>query len=58
MPKEMLPIVDTPTIQYIVEEAKESGITDLVIVIGKGKRAIEDHFSPNYMLEANLKSKK
>ncbi|ETO40314.1 UTP--glucose-1-phosphate uridylyltransferase [Fructilactobacillus florum 8D] len=57
MPKEMLPIVDTPTIQYIVEEAKESGITDLVIVIGKGKRAIEDHFSPNYMLEANLKSK-
>ncbi|ANZ58457.1 UTP--glucose-1-phosphate uridylyltransferase [Fructilactobacillus lindneri] len=57
MPKEMLPIVDTPTIQYIVEEAKASGITDLVIVIGKGKRAIEDHFSPNYMLEENLKKK-
>ncbi|GAY72689.1 UTP-glucose-1-phosphate uridylyltransferase [Lentilactobacillus kosonis] len=43
LPKEMLPIVDTPTIQFIVEEAKKSGIKDIVIVIGKGKRSIEDH---------------
>jgi UTP--glucose-1-phosphate uridylyltransferase len=42
MPKEMLPIVDKPTIQYIVEEAIESGIEDIIIVTGKGKRAIED----------------
>lgn len=57
VPKEMLPIIDTPTIQYIVEEAKQSGITDLAIVIGAGKGAIEDHFSSNYMLEQNLKEK-
>lgn len=44
MPKEMLPIVDKPTIQYIVEEAIASGIEDIIIVTGKGKRAIEDHF--------------
>jgi UTP--glucose-1-phosphate uridylyltransferase len=44
MPKEMLPIVDKPTIQYIVEEAVASGIEDIIIVTGKGKRAIEDHF--------------
>src|SRR5699024_5585145 len=44
MPKEMLPIVDKPTIQYIVEEAIESGIEDIIIVTGKGKRAIEDNF--------------
>jgi len=44
MPKEMLPIVDKPTIQYIVEEAIDSGIEDIIIVTGKGKRAIEDHF--------------
>ncbi|KRN12717.1 UTP-glucose-1-phosphate uridylyltransferase [Fructilactobacillus fructivorans] len=54
LPKEMLPIVDIPTIQYIVEEAKASGIKDIVIVIGKGKRAIEDHFDSNVMLEENL----
>ncbi|WP_429970654.1 UTP--glucose-1-phosphate uridylyltransferase GalU [Fructilactobacillus sp. Tb1] len=57
VPKEMLPIVDTPTIQYIVEEAKASGITDLAIVIGNGKEAIEDHFSSNYLLEQNLEIK-
>lgn len=57
MPKEMLPIVDKPTIQYIVEEAIASGIEDIIIVTGKGKRAIEDHFDRNLELEANLKEK-
>ncbi len=54
MPKEMLPIVDRPTIEYIVEEAIASGIEDIIIVTGKGKRAIEDHFDRNFELEANL----
>jgi UTP--glucose-1-phosphate uridylyltransferase len=54
MPKEMLPIVDKPTIQYIVEEAIESGIEDIIIVTGKGKRAIEDHFDNAFELEQNL----
>lgn len=54
MPKEMLPIVDKPTIQYIVEEAIASGIEDIIIVTGKGKRAIEDHFDNAFELEANL----
>ncbi|MBB5150357.1 UTP--glucose-1-phosphate uridylyltransferase GalU [Ureibacillus thermosphaericus] len=54
MPKEMLPIVDKPTIQYIVEEAIASGIEDIIIVTGKGKRAIEDHFDHAFELEANL----
>lgn len=57
MPKEMLPILDKPTIQYIVEEAIESGIEDIIIVTGKGKRAIEDHFDHNYELEQNLLNK-
>ncbi|RKQ34287.1 UTP--glucose-1-phosphate uridylyltransferase GalU [Oceanobacillus halophilus] len=57
MPKEMLPIVDRPTIEYIVEEAIESGIEDIIIVTGKGKRAIEDHFDRNFELEENLKGK-
>lgn len=57
MPKEMLPIVDKPTIQYIVEEAVESGIEDIIIVTGKGKRAIEDHFDNHYELEHNLLEK-
>ncbi|WEG13368.1 UTP--glucose-1-phosphate uridylyltransferase GalU [Pullulanibacillus sp. KACC 23026] len=57
MPKEMLPIVDKPTIQYIVEEAIESGIEDILIVTGKGKRAIEDHFDNNIELEQNLEKK-
>src|SRR5699024_9452754 len=56
MPKEMLPIVDKPTIQYIVEEAIESGIEDIIIVTGKTKRAIEDHFDTNFELEYNLQS--
>ncbi|MBU9723071.1 MULTISPECIES: UTP--glucose-1-phosphate uridylyltransferase GalU [Bacillaceae] len=54
MPKEMLPIVDKPTIQYIVEEAVKSGIEDIIIVTGKGKRAIEDHFDHAFELEQNL----
>ncbi|WP_044736935.1 UTP--glucose-1-phosphate uridylyltransferase GalU [Geobacillus kaustophilus] len=54
MPKEMLPIVDKPTIQYIIEEAIASGIEDIIIVTGKGKRAIEDHFDNAFELEQNL----
>lgn len=57
MPKEMLPIIDKPTIQYIVEEAVESGIEDIIIVTGKGKRAIEDHFDHAFELENNLAEK-
>ncbi|MED1205483.1 UTP--glucose-1-phosphate uridylyltransferase GalU [Heyndrickxia acidicola] len=57
MPKEMLPIVDKPTIQYIIEEAVASGIEDIIIVTGKGKRAIEDHFDKNPELEQNLTEK-
>ncbi|MED3834992.1 UTP--glucose-1-phosphate uridylyltransferase GalU [Peribacillus frigoritolerans] len=57
MPKEMLPIVDKPTIQYIVEEAVESGIEDIIIVTGKGKRSIEDHFDNAFELESNLMEK-
>lgn len=57
MPKEMLPVVDKPAIQLIVEEAIASGITDILIIIGKGKRAIEDHFDSNTELELNLESK-
>lgn len=57
MPKEMLPIVDKPTIQYIVEEAVASGIEDIIIVTGKGKRAIEDHFDNAPELETNLRDK-
>src|SRR5699024_6500170 len=56
-PKEMLPIVDRPTIEYIVEEAIESGIQDILIVTGKGKRAIEDHFDHSFELEQHLFSK-
>lgn len=57
MPKEMLPIIDKPGIQYIVEEAVASGIEDILIVTGKGKRAIEDHFDSYYELEQNLRMK-
>lgn len=57
MPKEMLPIVDKPTIQYIVEEAICSGIEDIIIVTGRSKRAIEDHFDKNHELEADLECK-
>lgn len=54
LPKEMLPIVDKPTIQFIVEEAKASGIKDILIVTGKNKRAIENHFDSNHELEQDL----
>lgn len=57
MPKEMLPIVDKPTIEYIVEEAINSGIEDIIIVTGKGKRAIEDHFDNSFELEKSLEKK-
>ncbi|UBH09313.1 UTP--glucose-1-phosphate uridylyltransferase GalU [Macrococcus armenti] len=57
MPKEMLPILDKPTIQYIVEEAVTAGIEDIIIVTGKHKRAIEDHFDAQMELEHHLKSK-
>ena len=56
-PKEMLPIVDKPTIQYIIEEAVMSGIEEIVIITGRNKRSIEDHFDKNYELEANLTQK-
>lgn len=56
-PKEMLPIVDKPTIQYIVEEAVASGIEEIVIIIGRGKRSIEDHFDKSYELEDALLKK-
>ncbi|MFD2044480.1 UTP--glucose-1-phosphate uridylyltransferase GalU [Ornithinibacillus salinisoli] len=56
-PKEMLPIVDKPTIQYIVEEAVASGIEDIIIISGRGKRAIEDHFDISYELEEKLAQK-
>lgn len=57
MPKEMLPLVDKPTIQYIVEEAVAAGIEDILIVTGKGKRSIEDHFDSAFELEQNLLGK-
>jgi UTP--glucose-1-phosphate uridylyltransferase len=53
-PKEMLPVVDKPLIQYAVEEAVAAGITDLIFITGRGKRAIEDHFDKAYELEAEL----
>jgi UTP--glucose-1-phosphate uridylyltransferase len=53
-PKEMLPIVDKPLIQYAVEEAIQSGITELIFVTGRNKRSIEDHFDKNVELEASL----
>ncbi len=56
-PKEMLPILDKPAIQYVVEEAVASGISDILIITGKGKRAVEDHFSRNIELETFLKAR-
>ncbi len=57
-PKEMLTIVDTPVIQYVVEEAVASGITDILIIVSRGKRALEDHFDRSFELEAELEAKK
>lgn len=56
-PKEMLPIVDKPVIQYLVEEAVSAGITDIIIITGRGKRSIEDHFDVSYELEKTLVEK-
>lgn len=56
-PKEMLPIVDKPVIQFVVEEAVESGIKDILIITGRSKRAIEDHFDPSFELEDMLQKK-
>jgi UTP--glucose-1-phosphate uridylyltransferase len=56
-PKEMLPIVDKPTIQYIVEEAVASGIEEIIMISGRGKRSIEDHFDKSYELEETLLKK-
>src|SRR3989337_121123 len=56
-PKEMLPLVDKPLIQYVVEEAIASGIEEIIIITGRGKRAIEDHFDISYELENVLKEK-
>jgi UTP--glucose-1-phosphate uridylyltransferase len=55
-PKEMLPIVDTPVIQYVVEEAVQAGITDLLMIIGAGKRSIEEHFDRSFQLESQLEA--
>ncbi|KQL50682.1 UTP--glucose-1-phosphate uridylyltransferase [Heyndrickxia shackletonii] len=57
LPKEMLPIVDKPTIQYIIEEAVASGIEDIIIISGRSKRSIEDHFDKSYELEETLLKK-
>lgn len=56
-PKEMLPIIDTPVIQYVVQECVDSGIEDILIISGKGKRSIEDHFDRNYELESKVQEK-
>jgi len=53
-PKEMLPVVDKPAIQYVVEEAVRAGLTDILVITGRGKRAIEDHFDRNFELEFYL----
>jgi len=57
VPKEMLPVVDTPVIQYVVEEAVRAGLDDVLMVTGRGKRALEDHFDRNVELEHSLEAK-
>ena len=57
VPKEMLPVVDKPVVQYVVEEAVASGVTDILLIISRGKRAIEEHFIANLELEADLDAK-
>ena len=56
-PKEMLPVYDKPTIQYVIEESVNSGVDDILIVTGKGKRSLEDHFDRSFELEHHLKTK-
>ena len=55
-PKEMMPVLDKPTIQYVIEEAVEAGIDDILIITGRGKQAIERHFDKSYELEAELRA--
>ena len=57
-PKEMLPIVDKPSIQYVVEEAVAAGLTDVLVITGRGKHAIEDHFDRSFELESHLEDQK
>ena len=57
MPKEMLPVVDRPLIQYAVDEAREAGIEQMIFVTGRGKSAIEDHFDVSYELESTMKGR-
>src|SRR3989304_9826852 len=56
-PKEMLPVVDKPAIQYVVEEAGRAGLTDILIITGRGKRSIENHFDRSFELEYYLETK-
>ena len=56
-PKEMLPVVDKPSVQYAVEEAVAAGIEDIILITGQNKRAIEDHFDSHFELETNLRAK-
>ena len=58
MPKEMLPIIDTPAIHYVVKEAVEAGLDDVIIITGRGKRAVEDYFDESPELEMHLKKNK
>lgn len=55
VPKELIPVIDKPTLQYVIEEAAASGITDVLLIISSGKGAIQDHFNPNFDLESRLK---
>ena len=57
MPKEMLPLVDTPAIHYVVKEALDAGIDDIIIITGRGKRAVEDYFDESPELAMHLKKK-
>jgi len=57
LPKEMLPVVDKPAIQYVVEEAVQAGLTDILIITGRNKRAVEDHFDRNFELEHYLEGR-
>ena len=57
LPKEMFPIIDKPVMQYLIEEAIQAGCEDIIIITGRNKRAIEDHFDSNYELEKNLEAK-
>jgi UTP--glucose-1-phosphate uridylyltransferase len=56
VPKELIPVVDKPTLQYVIEEAAAAGITDILMVISSGKNAIQEHFNPNFDLEDRLKA--